>query len=262
MKLLSTLLLALCLSLTATAQTEATFYTTMGNFVVTFEDVKVPRTVDSMLSRINSKFYDGLIFHRVIKNFMIQGGDPNGNGTGGPGYYTPDEFDPSLKNIPGSISMAHAGANTNGSQFFINVKANTHLDGVHTVFGMVTTGYSVVEAISNVTTSGPPNDKPVTDVRMDSVRITKFPANVKTIASSNVAELYPNPTTGIVNIKLSQPDVVNHVVVTDIKGSIVSQLETEYVNRVQIDLSKRPKGIYLIQLTNNRGTYRGKILLR
>lgn len=109
---------------------------------------KTPKTVANFEKLAKSGFYDGLNFHRVIADFMIQGGCPNGTGTGGPGYTFEDEFDPSLKHDgPGTLSMANAGPNTNGSQFFITHVACPWLDGKHTVFGKVLEGQDVVDAI-------------------------------------------------------------------------------------------------------------------
>lgn len=123
--------------------------TSKGDIEATLFASKVPMTVANFLNLASKGFYDGLTFHRVIPNFMIQGGDPLGNGTGGPGYKFADEFDPSLRhNKPGIFSMANAGPGTNGSQFFITHVATPHLDGRHSVFGEVTKGQNVVDRVS------------------------------------------------------------------------------------------------------------------
>lgn len=126
----------------------ATFDTTKGKIRIELFDDKTPKTVENFETLCEKKFYDGLSFHRVIPDFMIQGGCPQGTGTGGPGYKFEDEFHPELKHDgPGVLSMANAGPNTNGSQFFITHLATPHLDGKHSVFGKVIEGQDVVDSI-------------------------------------------------------------------------------------------------------------------
>ena len=126
----------------------ATFDTTKGTIRIQLFDDKAPKTVANFEKLVGKGFYNGLKFHRVIADFMIQGGCPQGTGTGGPGYQFADEFHPELKHSgPGVLSMANAGPNTNGSQFFITHIATPWLDGKHTVFGQVIEGQDVVDKI-------------------------------------------------------------------------------------------------------------------
>jgi cyclophilin family peptidyl-prolyl cis-trans isomerase len=127
---------------------KARLKTSKGDIVIELFADKVPNTVNNFVFLARDGYYDGTTFHRVIKDFMVQGGDPTGTGRGGPGYQFKDEFDPSLKHSgPGILSMANAGPNTNGSQFFITHVATPWLDGKHAVFGKVVEGMDVVNAI-------------------------------------------------------------------------------------------------------------------
>lgn len=125
---------------------KAIIETEKGNIVIELFDKEAPKTVENFVKLINKGFYDGLNFHRVIDNFMVQGGCPTGTGTGGPGYSIKCEINPK-KHRTGTLSMAHAGKNTGGSQFFITHAPQPHLDGVHTVFGQVKEGMDVVNKI-------------------------------------------------------------------------------------------------------------------
>ena len=149
----------------------AIFKTNRGDFTVELFPDKAPITVENFCNLAKSGFYDGTIFHRVIAQFMIQGGDPEGTGFGGSDKTIPDEFDPSLTFAePGVLAMANAGPNTGSSQFFVTVVPTPWLQNHHTIFGKVVKDYDVVEAISNVQTT--PYDRPVHDVVLESVVIT------------------------------------------------------------------------------------------
>jgi peptidyl-prolyl cis-trans isomerase A (cyclophilin A) len=167
--------------------TYARFETSEGEFLVRLFDKEAPRTVANFVGlaegtrewihpatrqKVTAPFYDGLVFHRVIAGFVIQGGDPLGNGTGGPGYRFADEFHPALRHDrAGILSMANAGPDTNGSQFFITLAPTPHLDDRHSVFGVVVEGLDVVERIGQVPTG--PRDRPIEDVVIRSVRIER-----------------------------------------------------------------------------------------
>ena len=142
--------------------------TSMGDIILQlYEDM--PITAGNFQKLVEKGFYDGTVFHRIIAEFMIQGGDPTGTGCGGPGYAIKDEFTRKNKNDRGTISMANAGPNTGGSQFFINLVNNNFLDSKHPVFGKVVEGLDVVDALGKVKTGA--NDKPVKEVKIESAKV-------------------------------------------------------------------------------------------
>jgi peptidyl-prolyl cis-trans isomerase A (cyclophilin A) len=179
------------LKIPGTGQLYARFVTSMGNIIIRLEEERAPKTVRNFVglatgtqeytdprtqqSKTGTPYYDGTIFHRVIPDFMIQAGDPLGQGTGGPGYKFADEFHPQLRHSgPGILSMANAGPGTNGSQFFITERATPHLDNKHSVFGTVIGGVEVVKNIARVPTARA--DKPVKDVVLQKVEIFRSEA--------------------------------------------------------------------------------------
>jgi peptidyl-prolyl cis-trans isomerase A (cyclophilin A) len=174
--------------MTRPAGTYAIFETSQGNIVIKLLEKEAPKTVENFVGlaegtkeftnentgkKEKRPFYDGLIFHRVIPDFMIQGGCPQGSGMGGPGYKFADEFHPSLKHAkPGKLSMANSGPNTNGSQFFITVAATPWLDNRHTIFGEVVEGQDVANKISTLPRDR--SDRPNTPVTINHVKIERL----------------------------------------------------------------------------------------
>jgi len=168
--------------------THAVFTTSEGTFKIKLFDQEVPNTVANFVGlaegtkeftdpktgqKTKRPFYDGLVFHRVIEGFMLQGGCPLGTGTGGPGYKFADEFSPKLRHTkPGILSMANAGPNTNGSQFFVTLAATPWLDNKHSVFGEVVEGMDVVNKIGAAATSKP-GDRPLKPITINSVKIER-----------------------------------------------------------------------------------------
>ena len=149
----------------------ATLHTNHGAIELELFDGEAPKTVENFRTLAGDGFYDGVVFHRVIPDFMIQGGDPTGTGMGGPGYTFEDEFNDN-KIVRGALAMANAGPNTNGSQFFIvTTDAAPWLDGKHTVFGQVTNGMDVVDTISQLDTDA--NDKPREPVLIERVELVE-----------------------------------------------------------------------------------------
>jgi peptidyl-prolyl cis-trans isomerase B (cyclophilin B) len=151
----------------------ATLHTNHGAIELELYPADAPKTVENFLKLAREGFYDGVIFHRVIPDFMIQGGDPTGTGTGGPGYQFEDEFN-DHKVVRGALAMANAGPNTNGSQFFIvTTEAASWLDGKHTVFGSVTSGMDVVDTIAELPRDA--RDRPREDARIERVALAEAP---------------------------------------------------------------------------------------
>ncbi|MDX1972667.1 MAG: peptidylprolyl isomerase [Candidatus Sumerlaeia bacterium] len=150
----------------------ATLETSKGTLKIELFADKVPNTVKNFTDLIGKGYYDGLIFHRIIKDFMIQGGCPKGTGSGGPGYQFADEFHPELRHTgPGILSMANAGPNTNGSQFFITTVPCPWLDRKHSVFGKVIEGMDVLKLIEGAPTG--PGDRPKTDIKILKATVSK-----------------------------------------------------------------------------------------
>ncbi len=150
--------------------TIATIQTNLGTMEFELFVEKAPITTKNFIDLAEKGFYDGIIFHRIIPDFMVQGGDPNGRGTGGPGYSIKDEFHPALKhNSSGVLSMANSGPNTGGSQFFITLIPTPWLDNKHAVFGKIISGEDILKKIGAVQTGA--SDKPVNDVIMEKVTI-------------------------------------------------------------------------------------------
>jgi peptidyl-prolyl cis-trans isomerase A (cyclophilin A) len=179
------------IAVSGSGQLYARFVTSLGSIVLRLEEARAPKTVKNFVGlatgtqewadpasgqpQKGKPYYDGTIFHRVIPDFMIQGGDRLGRGTGGPGYKFEDEFHPELKHTgPGVLSMANAGPGTNGSQFFVTERATPHLDNRHSVFGFAVAGADIVKKIARVQTG--PGDKPRTDVVLQKVEIFRSDA--------------------------------------------------------------------------------------
>jgi peptidylprolyl isomerase len=148
---------------------KALLETNMGNIEIELFEKDMPVTAGNFRKLVEKGFYNGVIFHRVIKDFMIQGGDPTGSGMGGPGYSIKDEFSKNNRNDRGTISMANAGPNTGGSQFFINLVNNNYLDRKHPVFGKVVKGMDVVDKIGSLKTDA--GDKPTNKVVINKATI-------------------------------------------------------------------------------------------
>jgi cyclophilin family peptidyl-prolyl cis-trans isomerase/outer membrane protein assembly factor BamB len=191
-------LILLLIAASLNAQSIARWSTSMGDFEVELRENIVPITANNFMDLANAQFYDSLVFHRVIDNFVIQDGDPLGTGEGGPGYTIPDEFHPDLRHVTGAVSMALDGPNTGGSQYFITLVPLHYLDDVHSVFGNVIKGMNIVQDIGDVDTDN--DDRPIIPVVIDSIRILGAIYPHIEITSFNIVENLENSDDdGIIN---------------------------------------------------------------
>ena len=258
----------------AKSQSVVTFYTTEGDFEVELYDILKPITAGNFLDLVEQEFYDGIIFHRIISNFVIQGGDPTGTGSGGPGYTIDDEFDPSLSNIEKTLSMANAGPNTGGSQFFINLKDNIFLDfdnppftSAHPVFGVVITGWDIIEIIENVPVDG--NDRPIIPVVMDSIRVTQpFLALPNFDNNKYSFSIQPNPITkqSVIEINSNTNDKVEFSIL-NMNGALVAKKTiqiNEGVNKIWLSdfgVNNLSTGMYFMTLNSNNNISHKRFLI-
>ena len=242
-----------------TAQTKVTFYTTLGNFDAEMYDSMMPITAGNFLSLTNANYYDGVIFHRIIKGFVIQGGDPTGTGSGGPGYTIPDEFDSTgtLSNRVRTISMANAGPNTGGSQFFINLKNNTYLDfdkspftSAHPIFGIVRDGWDVIDSISRVAVNS--SDKPLVDVVMDSVRVTgRYLTEIDFQVNQVSIEVAPNPFVDEVALSGMNLREIDAILVYTMEGVLVKDFLSP--QSLVVPMTNISSGTYIIHVLYKDG---------
>ena len=261
--LLLSILFILGIYCSSMAQTIVTFYTNMGSFEVELYDNLKPITAGNFKKLVNEKFYDGVVFHRIIDNFVIQGGDPTGTGSGGPGYAINDEFDSTLSNVVKTLSMANSGPNTGGSQFFINMKNNTFLDfdkapltSAHPVFGIVISGWDTVEMIEAVPVNV--NDRPLNDVVMDSIRVTQFPLSIQNPLEDGFdVAIYPNPVNSQSIVEIQSHDVRNAVVsVYNQTGALVRNSEVllmvgrNHIGLHNFEVSQLPTGVYYMTISS------------
>jgi len=252
----------LLLSFCSFGQTQILFYTTMGEFTVELNEQYAPITAGNFKTLVEQKYYDGVLFHRVIDNFMIQGGI---------GSFVPaiiaDEFHDSLSNIITTISMANAGPNTATSQFFINLKDNSYLDSMnlpsppqHAVFGKVIANFSVVQAIGKVVTDG--SDKPLADVVMDSLRV--IPGTFIAYQDKMIQKFiyYPNPFTNSITIELqASPKNPLSFTLYNFLGKVVKQAKNIRSRSIQLERDNLPNGLYYFNVFSEEGRIGGRKLI-
>lgn len=254
----------LCLSSIAKSQTQVTFYTSMGTFVAQLEEKKAPITVANFIKLVNEKFYDSIIFHRVVKGFVIQGGDPTGTGNGGCGYTIADEFD-SMSNVIRTLGMANDGApHSGGSQFYINLVNNIFLDHKYSVFGKVITNFTAVQNIGKVAVNT--SDRPLTDVVMDSVRITLANGIGNKVSEISEAIISPNPVTdkSVLSFSSITPGKAALKVYNELGVNIV-QINIEIhegFNAISVAaIAELPVGIYYWALDGNENNKKSKLVV-
>jgi peptidylprolyl isomerase len=247
------LLIAMLLSpFAAKTQTIVQFYTNHGEFTVELYDTLMPITTSNFINLVNEEFYDGVIFHRVIEGFVIQGGD---NTPVPPAI--PDEFSDETSNIQKTLGMANAGPNTGNSQFYINLVNNTYLDPNYPCFGITTEGFDVVLEIGSVPTNS--QDKPIDDVVMDSLRVVDLSLAISEIQNNSLlVEVYPNPFVSSIQISFETKQN-GHVDlgIYDIYGRLVSQLINENrqtgIHKVIWNGADATDAVYFMRIATDEG---------
>jgi cyclophilin family peptidyl-prolyl cis-trans isomerase len=265
--LLSAVICCILTTKNTQAQTQVTFYTTMGKFVVEMNETPRPITTKNFIGLVKKKFYDKLIFHRVIKDFVIQGGDPKGDGTGGTGFPIKDELTPLVSNVTGTIAMANSGPNSAESQFYFNLKDNTSLDKAYVAFGKVISGLSVVQAIGLVKTNS--SDKPLTPVIMDSVRITSISTGINELLNNEEAlTIFPNPVTSESTVWLaSTAEKTVRMAVYNQQGQQIGEREKKLINGTntisinEILQTGFSPGVYYLMVTDGTFISREKFVI-
>ena len=271
MKRIITLIL-LFFAFTSSAQTQAIFYTNQGDFIVEFYDWSMPITTTNFRTLVQSKFYDSTIFHRVIDNFMIQGGNAALTG-GGTASVIQDEFDANSSNLQFTISMANSGPNTGTSQFFINLKDNSFLDfdkspatSKHPVFGKVITGSNLITTIGAVPTNS--SDKPITDVLIDSIRMTYLiPTAIEDVyLTADAFHVFPNPIRSGNAMKFMIPSSDNYVLkLYNMNGQVVFSKSAQLakgMNELSIPvLSSLIKGNYFFVYTSSKHHLKSQLII-
>jgi len=259
--------------LSSSAQTQATFYTNQGNIIVELYDWRMPVTTTNFKTLVQNKFYDGTIFHRVINNFMIQGGNAALTG-GGTAPTIQDEFDATTSNVQFTIAMANTGApNSGSSQFFINLQNNTGLDfdkaplaSKHPVFGQVITGSANVTTIGAVPTNT--SDRPVTDVVIDSIRMTYLiPNAIEDVYLGSAAfQAFPNPIQSGNSIKFSIPAADLYAIkLYNMNGQVVLHQSTQLkkgINELAIPtISNLSKGTYFLVCSSAKQHLKSQLII-
>ncbi|MFT5820541.1 MAG: cyclophilin family peptidyl-prolyl cis-trans isomerase [Crocinitomix sp.] len=276
MKKITSLLFVLLAVCSVNAQTNVVFYTSMGNFMIEIREDLVPITGNNFLDLVADEFYDDIIFHRVIDDFMVQSGDPTGTGSGGPGYTIADEFHPDLDNAQMTIAMANSGPDSGGSQFFISLVDNLYLDYdvapleyAHAVFGIVTEGFEIVQDIGGVSTNI--SDRPISNVVIDSIRVTDDFIAAGIVAediTKNQVNVYPNPivSNSIISINAAN-SVTSELSLYDSFGKLISTTNIDLVQGAN-EFSLAPlttnvssSGIYFLRVTMEGSSENVRIII-
>ena len=247
---------ALFYSSLAFGQTQIDFHTTKGDFRAEVREDLMPITAGNFIDLVAQKFYNGVIFHRVVAGFVIQGGDPTSSGSGGPGYTILDEYHPQMNHdSAGVLAMAKSSApNSAGSQFYFTLAPQPSLDQNYAVFGSCIQGLSVIQAIGLVATQG--NDRPWFDVVMDSVRVVENVSSVKQADFSVKTEIFPNPFLGNTSIQYEVKTAGQvEISIFDAQGQLIEIMvnETQSSGIHQLDWTTAKQGLYFLHIKTTDG---------